>query len=211
MRRFRMSCLQFSSLCFIFYSCQVQKSLTPELTTEPCIFRLTDSHETVIYNTKIDFRDQHYSGLLLLKTINNERRAVFTNEMGFKYFDFSFPSSGGFRVEYSIPPLKRRFLLHILRADIALLMIRGFYHNTFCSIQKGDTIILSEKGTRKYTTYFADSTCTRVQKGAFYSGKRLKASAIFGGDQYMPPDSVKILHHGIDLTIQFLKMKQQQN
>ena len=51
---------------------------------------------TALYKIDVNVVGKYLSGLLLLKTMpDSSIRMVFSNEMGFKFFDFEFASGGG--------------------------------------------------------------------------------------------------------------------
>ena len=69
-------------------------------------------------NIEVDVIGKYLSGLLLLKTMpDSSIRMVFSNEMGFKFFDFEFTPGGGFKVNYIIKKMDRRPVIKTLRQD----------------------------------------------------------------------------------------------
>ncbi len=208
MSRLRMNCLRCSSLALIFLcSCSTYKGIPRTALSDECSKLLTGTDETVLYSTKIDFNKRHFSGLLLVKTIDSSRRAVLTSEMGMKYFDFRFLGNGGFEVEHCVKPLKRRFVLNTLRADLSLLMQKGYSTIRFEQLQTDTASILLEHGSRHHTAYITASDCSRITRGEYYKRARKTAEAQYFGQPGYPADSVRITHHNLNLRLQFDKIK----
>src|SRR5882762_1062440 len=77
---------------------------------------------TALYKIDVNVVGKYLSGLLLLKTMpDSSIRIVFSNEMGFKFFDFEFASGGRFKVNYIIKQMNRRPVITTLRQDFSLV------------------------------------------------------------------------------------------
>ena len=77
-----------------------------------------------LYNTQVDVVGNHLSGLLLIKKMpDSSTRMVFSNEMGFKYFDFEFAADGNFKVYSIIKQMNRKAVLKTLRKDFELILM----------------------------------------------------------------------------------------
>src|SRR5438093_1041377 len=75
-------------------------------------------------NGKFLFKKIHLSGLLLLKYDKETKsvRAVFTNELGYKFFDFEFNHFDSFTVHSIIHQFDKPVMVRTLRQDIDLLL-----------------------------------------------------------------------------------------
>ena len=61
---------------------------------------------------------------------DSSTRIVFTNEMGFSFFDFGFPQDSGFMVYHIVPQMNKPALIKTLRKDFELIMFRNMDRNT---------------------------------------------------------------------------------
>ncbi len=100
MQALRMRYLVLSSCLFFFTSCSsVYKGMQKTQADPSCLVKFKLNFTKALYNTKVDVVGKHLSGLLLIKLMpDSSTRLVFSNEMGFKYFDFEFSAAGVFKV-----------------------------------------------------------------------------------------------------------------
>jgi hypothetical protein len=76
----------------------------------------------LLFNMQIDFRKNHFSGMLLVKSTGEDRyRTVFTSHFGMSVFDFEV-GKDSFRVNYCLEALHKKRLLQILEADFNILL-----------------------------------------------------------------------------------------
>ena len=74
------------------------------------------------YSMTIDFRDKHFSGLLLIKqTVDKSYRIVLSTHFGLSIFDFEL-SPDTFIVHHCAEPLQKKKLLSLLHLDFAVLL-----------------------------------------------------------------------------------------
>ncbi|MDR1405572.1 MAG: hypothetical protein LBI89_00020 [Prevotellaceae bacterium] len=79
-------------------------------------------HHTQLFNMKIDFRKNHFSGLLLIKQSDaNHYRTVFTTHFGMGIFDFEF-AGDTFKVHSCADLLNRKKVLNLLEKDFRTLL-----------------------------------------------------------------------------------------
>ncbi len=98
-----------------------------------------------LINGKILFKPLHLSGLLLLKydSLSREARIVFTNELGYTFFDFTMTAPDSFRVNRVIPQFDKGYMIHALRQDLQLLL--GIASPTGKSFRSDDTMRLEAR------------------------------------------------------------------
>src|ERR1700722_15996567 len=93
--------LIFLSLTCLDLSCNQFRHMQKIPSDESCIQKLKPEFNHVVYKTSVDVIGKHISGLLVVKRLpDSSTRVVFTNEMGFSYFDFGFPPDSGFKVYF---------------------------------------------------------------------------------------------------------------
>lgn len=93
--------------------------------------RFRPAFSVALYSTSVEVVGNHLSGLLLIKKMpDSTLRMVFSNEMGFKFFDFEFAPDGNFKVYSIIKKMNRKSVIKTLRKDFELvLMQRLILHN----------------------------------------------------------------------------------
>src|SRR5690349_4632905 len=89
--------------CLLISGCSAYKHLQPS--DASCKFPYNALIKGGQYTASIDVFNKHISGIMLFKQMAPKTtRAVFTNEMGFKFFDFQF-SPDSFHVYYILPAM----------------------------------------------------------------------------------------------------------
>lgn len=80
------------------------------------------SDELAQFNMAIDFRDKHFSGLLLVKqTAKDTYRILFGSHFGLSIFDFEL-TPDTFIVHSCVEPLRKKRLLKLLSSDFSTLL-----------------------------------------------------------------------------------------
>lgn len=84
------------------------------------VFRTEDS--TQWFNLQIDYKKQHFSGILLLKPLGDGAyRMVFNTHFGMRVFDFEL-GPDRFIKHACIPPLEKKVVLNTLEKDFSILL-----------------------------------------------------------------------------------------
>ena len=121
-----MRCLLFSSVLFVLAGCSsVFKNLQPASGDAAVLQKFKPAFSVALYKTNADVVGNHLSGLLLIKKMpDSSIRMVFSNEMGFKFFDFEFSTDGGFKVFSIIHQMDKKAVIKTLRKDFELVMMK---------------------------------------------------------------------------------------
>jgi hypothetical protein len=127
-----------------------------------------------LYNTTVDVVGNHLSGLLLIKKMpDSSTRMVFSNEIGFSFFDFEFKPAGDFKVYSVMKKLNKKSVIKTLQHDFELILMnnldnakavvktnerltyfifpqsKGF--NYYITNQSGDELVRMERASNKKT------------------------------------------------------------
>jgi hypothetical protein len=174
-----------------------------------CVVQFKPHFTTALYQTEVDVTGRHFSGLLVIKTMNDSStRVVFTSAMGPKFFDFEFPADSGFRVLYVAKQLDQKAAIKTLRKDFELILFRnldaaksycladGYYHYNAFPQQKG------------VNYYITDSTCSRLVRIEKASTSRTIVQAVMLNYVDGMPDSIGISHKNFNFTIGLKRLEQ---
>jgi hypothetical protein len=155
--------------CLLISSCSVYKNLTPVAQQDPCTiaykYRIAEGQ----YVTQIDVYKKHLSGLMVFKkTANGAMRAVFTNEMGFKFFDLEF-GLDSFKVVYMLSKMNKPLIVKTLRKDLGMLCApnRASHFEALEDKVKNEMCFRAAEG-KDFLYYFADPKCAnmfRIERG----------------------------------------------
>jgi hypothetical protein len=178
------------------------------VTVENCVQKFKPEFNRVVYKTSADVRKVHISGLLLIKTMpDSSVRIVFTNEMGFPFFDFGFGADTGFRVYQITPGMDKKYLITTLRKDFELILFRNM--DSTSSFELRDSLLVyhayPQPGGINY--YITDILCKQLVKIQRASKKKPVVEASFPGNVYgNVPDSILIRHLNFNFTISLKKI-----
>lgn len=174
-----------------------------------CRVGLKPEFNSVLYNTKVDVAGNHLSGLLFLKTMaDGSIRIVFTNEMGFKMFDFEF-FENEFRVIQCIKKLNKAAVIRALRRDLGMLVQAGYDYMPVRYLQSGSLLYLAFLDGSETIYLIADKECGKVER--MEAGTKYKRKVIMNitGSGKGMPDSVHIAHQAFQFNIALKKVETQ--
>lgn len=155
-----------------------------------------------LYYTTVDVVGNHLSGLLLIKKMpDSSTRLVFSNEMGFKFFDFEFTEGGGFKVYSVIKQLNRKAVLKTLRKDFELILMEGLKGDEV-SVRSGNGLVYYiVTKTKGYNYYITDSTGNKLVRLERASKSKTIVSATMENYSNGVPDTIGIAHQTFHFTI----------
>ena len=202
--------LTLSSLLFVLMSCG---SVYKELHTVPggqttngnvnSLQQFKPVFTVALYNTSVDVVGNHLSGLLLIKKMPDSTiRMVFSNEMGFKFFDFEFSPTGDFKVYSIIKKMNRKSVLKTLRKDLELVLMQGM-DNPVAELRKDSSGLLYHiyKQTKGYNCYITNAGETELLRMERASASKVVATTIMQNYVNGIPDTIGVTHHNFNFTI----------
>ncbi len=178
------------------------KHLQKSNASPACIPSLVPAYNTTLYRAQIDVTGHYLSGLLIIKQLpDSSVRLLFTNEAGFKFFDFGFPPAGNMVVHHITDKMNRKAVIKTLRKDFQLLLMNRLGESKYLSKTDGlNTYHIYKQGKDHYyykTTAGCDSLLA-MERGS----KRKKIVDIqFTGMYKSMPDSVFIKHNNFAFNI----------
>lgn len=198
-----MRCLILSSCLFVLWSCSsVYKELQVTTGTVAGLQKFKPAFTVALYNTHIDVVGNHLSGLLLIKKMpDSTLRMVFSNEMGFKFFDFEFSATGQFKVYSIIKKMNKRSVITTLRKDFELVLMEGLDNNNVSVRTNGADlyyIFPQSKGFNCYITNKAGDELERMERS---SKSKQVVEMIMKNYINGIPDTIGITHRNFDFTI----------
>ena len=85
------------------------KHLVPGKGDVHCIEQFTPQYVSTMYSAYVDVTKHHFSGILFIKQMpDSSTRIVFANEIGVKFFDFSFSKEGEFTKNYILEKMDKK-------------------------------------------------------------------------------------------------------
>jgi hypothetical protein len=109
-----------------------------------------DKDKAQLFKAKIDLYNQHFSGLILLKQLNQEvSHLTFVTEIGMKMFDFEVKDSV-FRLVYVFEPLNKPRIIQLLQEDMKLLLMQHLSDKEASIYERKDQKIFKVKEDFRY-------------------------------------------------------------
>jgi hypothetical protein len=160
-----------------------------------------------LYNTQVDVVGNHLSGLLIIKKMpDSSIRMVFSNEVGFKFFDFEFAADGKFKVYSVIKQMNKKAVLKTLRHDFELILME--HTDSATSIRTANGLLYYIFPQKKgYNYYITDSTGNKLVRMERASKTKTVLEAIMENYTSGTPDTIGITHKTFNFTIGLKKIE----
>ena len=155
-----------------------------------------------LYNTTVDVVGNHLSGLLLIKKmLDSSTRMVFSNEMGFGFFDFEFKPDGDFKVYSIMKKLNKKSVIKTLQHDFELVLMNSLDNSkAVVKTNEGLTYFIfpQTKGFNYYITNQNGDELVRMERA---SNKKTIVEAVMKNYNNGIPDSIGISHKTFEFNI----------
>jgi hypothetical protein len=201
---FRIPYLILSSCLLIISGCSPAHRQMQSATADISILQKFKPAFTVaLYNTAVDVMGNHLSGLLLIKKMpDSSTRMVFSNEMGFTFFDFEFAANGSFKVYSIIKKLDKRSVIETLQHDFELILMNRM-DNSKASVKTANGLIYfifpQSKGFNYYITNQTGDELVRMERA---SNKKTIVEAVMKNYSANGiPDTIGISHKTFEFNI----------
>ncbi|WP_225859812.1 MULTISPECIES: hypothetical protein [Chitinophaga] len=198
-----MLCIMALSGCVSAY-----RSLRPAAGDPACVARFKPRFTQALYSTQVDVLKHHLSGLLFFKQMpDSSLRIVFTNEVGFKFFDFAFAQDGNFTKHYMMPKMDKAIIVNALRKDFELVLLNPDYRQAQLLRDSNYQYVKmpTEKGANYYIT---DPHCTRLERIEKSSDRKAVVKVWMSHYQDGVPDSICIQHQNFKFNISLQRVQQ---
>lgn len=155
-----------------------------------------------LYKTQVDVVGNHLSGLLLIKKMpDSSTRMVFSNEMGFKFFDFEFTPDRTFKVFSIIKKMNKKAILKTLRNDFELILMEHLDSDAVSVRKNNGLLYYVFPQTKGYNYYITDSTGDNLVRMERASKRKTVVKAIMKDYINGIPDTIGISHQTFNFTI----------
>lgn len=195
--------LLLSSCLLFFVGCAaVHKQMQPVNADISKLQKFRPAFTVALYNTKVDVVGNHLSGLLLIKKMpDSSLRMVFSNEMGFKFFDFEFSADGNFKVYSIVKQMNKRSVLKTLRKDFELILMDRLDSSTASTRINNGLLYHIFPQSKGFNYYITDSTGHELVRLERASKRKTVVEAIMQNYINGIPDTIGISHKTFDFTI----------
>lgn len=201
--------LLLSSCLWVLFACSASyKQMQTTTGQVNSLKKFKPAFNVALYNTHVDVMGNHLSGLLLIKKMPDSTvRMVFSNEIGFKFFDFEFSPNGAFKVYSVIKQMNKRSVLKTLRKDFELILMDRLDSSEVSIHTNNGLIYYVFPKSKGYYYYITDSTSDKLVRMERASKKKTVVEAIMENYIFPPgsangiPDTIGITHKTFNFTI----------
>ena len=203
MQPFRIPYLILSSLLLIMLSCSpAHQQMQSAAADVNLLQKFKPAFTVALYNTTVDVVGNHLSGLLLIKKMpDSSTRMVFSNEMGFSFFDFEFAADGKFKVYSITKQMNKKSVIKTLQHDFELVLMNNL-DNSKASVRTKDGLTYfvfpQIKGFNYYITNQSGTDLVRMEKA---SNKKIIVEAVMKNYVGGIPDTIGISHKTFEFNI----------
>jgi hypothetical protein len=193
------------SLLFVLTACSSSyKHLQQTAGDVHCLDKFKPDFSDALYYTQVNVIGKHLSGLLLIKSMpDSSTRIVFSNEAGFKFFDFGFEADGNFKVYYIIDEMNKKAVITTLRKDFEIVMMHSY------SMQNGYVKKNLDSAYNYYTFpqergfnyYITDAGCNNLIRLERASKRKAVVKIQMLDYKNGVPDSIGITHTNFNFNI----------
>ena len=199
----RMRCLISISCLALFLGCSpVHQQMQPATADPGLLQKFKPAFTVAWYQTTVDVAGNHLSGLLLFKRMpDSSLRIVFSNEMGFKFFDFEFDTGGNFRVHSIIGKMNRKSVLKTLRKDFELILMERPDRTAAIVKSSGGLLYHIFPQQKGYNYYITDESGNELVRMERASRSKTVVEAVMQHYTNGIPDTIGISHKTFEFTI----------
>ena len=191
-----------SCLLFVLGCSPVHNQMQSASTDISLLQKFKPAFTVALYNTTVDVVGNHLSGLLLIKKMpDSSTRMVFSNEMGFSFFDFEFAADGTFKVYSIIKKMNKKSVIKTLQHDFELVLMNNL-NSASASAKTEDGLLYfifpQSKGYNYYITDAAGDELVRLERA---SNKKTIVEAVMKNYINGIPDTIGISHKTFEFNI----------
>jgi hypothetical protein len=204
MLQFRILYLLLISCClFVFTGCSPAYRQMQAATGDVSrLIKFKPAFTVALYNTQVDVAGNHLSGLLLIKKMpDSSIRMVFSNEIGFKFFDFEFAPDGSFKVYSVLNKMNKKSVLKTLRKDFELILMEHLNSAAVSIHTKNGLLYYVFPRAKGYNYYITDSTGDKLVRMERASKRKTVVEAIMQDYINGIPDTIGISHKTFNFDI----------
>lgn len=161
------------------------------------------------YNTQVNVVGNHLSGILVIKKMpDSSTRLVFSNETGFKFFDFEFSKLGEFKVYSIIKKMNKKQVLKTLRKDLELVLMEHLDNSTVSVRMKDGFVYYMYPRAKGYNYYITDSSGNKLIRMERASKSKTVVEAVMENYYNGIPDTIGISHKTFNFDIGLKRIQQ---
>lgn len=207
MHRFLLRNLLYSSTLLSLISCKTftltdaKPITTSEKTVENLYF---SSQEDYVYKCQMDIYNNHVSGILIIKKINERmHRVALTSDFGNKLIDFEI-SGNDFKLNYVLPDLDKKIVINFLKNDFQQLLKKQYPVSE--SFENTNSKIYVSKADNKIYYLFFRKENGLLKQIIYTKNNKEKIDFTFEAKKHIFADSIHLEHKDFKINIKLFQI-----
>ncbi|SIP92887.1 hypothetical protein SAMN05880574_102142 [Chryseobacterium sp. RU37D] len=207
MRRFLLQSFLYSLILLSFISCKTYK-LT-DVKSIPNSEKMVEnlyfsSKEDYVYKCQMDIYNNHVSGILSIKKINETmHRVAMTSDFGNKLIDFEI-SENDFKLNYVLPDLDKKIVINFLKNDFQQLLKQKYPVTK--SFENGNSKIYLSKIDKKSYYLFFNKENSLLNQIIYMKNNMEKIDFTFDAKKHIFADSLNLQHKDFKINIKLFQI-----
>ena len=199
----RIPYLILSSCLLIMLACTpVHKQMQSANADINLLQKFKPAFTVALYNTSVDVMGNHLSGLLLIKKMpDSSTRMVFSNEMGFSFFDFEFAADGQFKVYSITKQMNKKSVIKTLQHDFELILMNNMDLSKASVRTKDGLLYFIFPQTKGFNYYITNNDVSELVRMERASNKKAIVEAVMKNYVNGIPDTIGISHKTFEFNI----------
>ena len=191
------------SWMFILAGCtSLYKGLQKTTGDAACLQKFKPAFTSALYNAGVDVTGKHLSGLVVIKKMpDSSTRIVFSNEMGFTFFDFEFSPEGNFKVHRIIKQMDKKPVIKTLRKDFELILMEHLNPISSYIFKDDHFSYIAYPQSKGIYYYIIDTACEKLVRMERASKRKVVVTAIMQNYRNGLPDTIGISHKKFNFDI----------
>lgn len=191
----------------LFVSCKtyeltgVKSISNSETTVENLYF---SSNKDYVYKCQMDIYNNHVSGILIIKKINQTtHRVAMTSDFGNKLIDFEL-SDNDFKLNYVLPDLDKKIVINFLKNDFQELLRKNYPVSE--RFENSNSIIDVSKIDKKIYYLFFDKKSDNLTQIIYTKNNREKIDFTFEAKKPTFAETISLQHKDFKINIKLFQI-----
>ncbi|WP_228403374.1 hypothetical protein [Chryseobacterium sp. RU37D] len=162
------------------------------------------SKEDYVYKCQMDIYNNHVSGILSIKKINETmHRVAMTSDFGNKLIDFEI-SENDFKLNYVLPDLDKKIVINFLKNDFQQLLKQKYPVTK--SFENGNSKIYLSKIDKKSYYLFFNKENSLLNQIIYMKNNMEKIDFTFDAKKHIFADSLNLQHKDFKINIKLFQI-----
>lgn len=166
---------------------------------------LSKENTSYIYRANLNLFGNDFSGMIIIKNQEKNKRIVFINEIGMKFFDIEF-NNESYKVNHIFDPMNKKIFIKLLVNDFRFILMDNL-NPDFKTYQEKESDLFAIKPKEKKELYYFSKQSYFPKQAIKYSWLRKTVFLNYESYNEEKPSKISIKHKNIkfNMDLEFIK------